>query len=111
MAAGLPRDCLILDPGFGFGKNLEHNLELLRRLDVLVATGFPVLAGLSRKSMLGDLLGRAVEDGSPAVLRWLSRPGSAEQGSSGCMMLRRLQMRSARWMQLKVRYRQPDKRP
>ncbi len=62
MAAGLPRDCLILDPGFGFGKNLEHNLSLLRGLDGLVANGFPVLAGLSRKSMLGDLLGRAVAD-------------------------------------------------
>lgn len=62
MAAGLPRDCLILDPGFGFGKNLDHNLELLRGLDMLVATGFPVLAGLSRKSMLGELLGRTVED-------------------------------------------------
>lgn len=62
MAAGLPRDCLILDPGFGFGKNLEHNLALLRGLDVLVATGFPVLVGLSRKSMLVELLGRAAED-------------------------------------------------
>lgn len=62
MAAGLARDCLILDPGFGFGKNLGHNLELLRSLDVLTATGFPVLVGLSRKSMLGELLGRTVED-------------------------------------------------
>lgn len=62
MAAGLPRECLILDPGFGFGKNLEHNLSLLRGLDRLVANGFPVLVGLSRKSMLGELLGRAVAD-------------------------------------------------
>ena len=62
MAAGLAQDCLILDPGFGFGKNLDHNLSLLRGLEVLVATGFPVLVGLSRKSMLGELLGRAVED-------------------------------------------------
>jgi dihydropteroate synthase len=68
MAAGLPRDCLILDPGFGFGKNLEHNLALLRGLDVLVASGFPVLVGLSRKSMLGDLLGRAAEDRLPGSL-------------------------------------------
>jgi dihydropteroate synthase len=68
MAAGLARDCLILDPGFGFGKSLEHNLELLRSLDVLVAGGFPVLAGLSRKSMLGDLLGRAVDDRLPGSL-------------------------------------------
>lgn len=67
-AAGLPRDCLILDPGFGFGKTLEHNLSLLRGLDVLVATGFPVLVGLSRKSMLGELLGRAAEDRLPGSL-------------------------------------------
>lgn len=57
VAAGIPRDRLLLDPGFGFGKTLEHNLELLRRLDVLAATGLPVLAGLSRKSMIGALLG------------------------------------------------------
>ncbi len=68
MAAGLAHDCLILDPGFGFGKNLDHNLSLLRGLEVLVATGFPVLVGLSRKSMLGDLLGRAVEDRLPGSL-------------------------------------------
>jgi dihydropteroate synthase len=68
IAAGLPHDCLILDPGFGFGKNLQHNLGLLRGLDVLVAAGFPVLAGLSRKSMLGELLGRAAEDRLPGSL-------------------------------------------
>jgi dihydropteroate synthase len=54
--AGLPRSSLILDPGFGFGKTLEHNLALLRQLDVFVATGLPVMAGLSRKSMIGQLL-------------------------------------------------------
>ncbi|MDH5254800.1 MAG: dihydropteroate synthase [Gammaproteobacteria bacterium] len=59
IAAGLPRESLILDPGFGFGKALEHNLALLQRLDALVATGFPVLAGLSRKSMIGQLAGEA----------------------------------------------------
>lgn len=57
VAAGLPRDSLILDPGFGFGKTLEHNVALLHRLDELAATGFPVLAGLSRKSMIGQLSG------------------------------------------------------
>ncbi|MEO7386789.1 MAG: dihydropteroate synthase, partial [Gammaproteobacteria bacterium] len=45
VAAGIPRESLILDPGFGFGKTLDHKLALLRRLDELVATGFPVLAG------------------------------------------------------------------
>lgn len=57
VAAGLPRESLILDPGFGFGKTLEHNLALLRRLDILVAEGLPVLVGLSRKSMIGQLVG------------------------------------------------------
>ena len=57
VAAGIPRESLILDPGFGFGKNLEHNLALLRRLDVFVAEGLPVLAGLSRKSMISQLAG------------------------------------------------------
>jgi len=54
--AGLPRSSLILDPGFGFGKTLEHNLALLRQLDAFVAMGLPVMVGLSRKSMIGQLL-------------------------------------------------------
>ncbi|MFP5382992.1 MAG: dihydropteroate synthase [Gammaproteobacteria bacterium] len=57
VAGGIPRARLVLDPGFGFGKTLEHNLALLRRLDELVGAGLPVLAGLSRKSMIGALLG------------------------------------------------------
>lgn len=48
-----------IDPGIGFGKRLEHNLALLRRLDVLVSTGFPVLVGTSRKRFLGTLLAAA----------------------------------------------------
>jgi dihydropteroate synthase len=64
VAAGLPRSALIIDPGFGFGKTLEHNVELLRRLGEFVATGLPVLAGLSRKSMIGQLAGEA--GGQPA---------------------------------------------
>jgi dihydropteroate synthase len=60
VAAGLPRESLILDPGFGFGKTLEHNLALLRRLEELVATGLPILAGLSRKSLIGQLGGDPV---------------------------------------------------
>ena len=54
MAAGV--DELWIDPGFGFGKTLDHNLELLAHLDELVATGFPVAVGLSRKAFLGRLL-------------------------------------------------------
>jgi len=57
--AGIAASRLVIDPGFGFGKTLEHNLELLRRLPELVADGRPVLAGLSRKSMIGRLTGRA----------------------------------------------------
>ena len=59
-AAGIDRGRLVIDPGFGFGKTLEHNLALLKRLDTLAATGLPVLAGMSRKAMLGALTGRGV---------------------------------------------------
>lgn len=55
-AAGIPRDKLALDPGIGFGKNVAGNLELLRRLDELVALGYPVLLGTSRKSFIGRVL-------------------------------------------------------
>jgi dihydropteroate synthase len=57
--AGISVSRLVIDPGFGFGKTLEHNLELLRRLPELAADGYPVMAGLSRKSMIGKLTGRA----------------------------------------------------
>jgi dihydropteroate synthase len=56
-AAGIARGRLLVDPGFGFGKTLVHNLALLRGLPRLAALGLPVLAGLSRKSMIGALLG------------------------------------------------------
>jgi dihydropteroate synthase len=54
--AGIRRDQLIVDPGFGFGKTLQHNLQLLRNLDKFVDTDMPLLVGLSRKSMIGKLL-------------------------------------------------------
>ena len=57
-AAGIRRERIVIDPGFGFGKSLAHNLSLLRDLDKLAGLGAPVLAGLSRKSMLGTLTGR-----------------------------------------------------
>jgi dihydropteroate synthase len=60
--AGIAQDRIVIDPGFGFGKNLEHNLELLRRLHELANLGVPVLAGLSRKSMLGKITGGEVND-------------------------------------------------
>lgn len=60
--AGMSSDRIYIDPGFGFGKTLEHNLTLLRQLDVFAATGYPVLVGMSRKSMIGALLDTPVDD-------------------------------------------------
>ena len=60
--AGIPRQRLILDPGFGFGKTLAHNLALLAGLGRLAELGLPLLVGLSRKSMIGALTGREVGD-------------------------------------------------
>ncbi len=59
--AGINKELICLDPGFGFGKTLQHNLELLSKMDHLVSLGYPVLAGLSRKSMLGLLTNKPVE--------------------------------------------------
>ena len=67
LAAGIRRDRLVLDPGFGFAKTGEHNWELLNRLDELDALGLPILYGLSRKAFLGSLL--AGPDGSPRPAR------------------------------------------
>ncbi len=61
VSAGMDEGKIIIDPGFGFGKTLGHNLTLLANLGVLVRTGFPVLAGLSRKSMIASMLDRAVD--------------------------------------------------
>ena len=60
-AAGISQQRLIIDPGFGFGKTLQHNLELLRHLDHFKDLGIPILAGLSRKSMLGTITGNKVD--------------------------------------------------
>lgn len=61
-SAGVSKANIYIDPGFGFGKTLEHNLVLLRNLDVFTATGYPVLVGMSRKSMIGALLDTPVDD-------------------------------------------------
>ena len=66
--AGIARDRIVIDPGFGFGKTLAHNLDLLSDLDTFSALGVPVLAGLSRKSMLGAITGREVNDRMAASL-------------------------------------------
>ncbi len=68
VAAGCAREALWLDPGFGFGKLPEHNFALVRSLGELCATGHPVLLGVSRKSSLGGLTGRPVEDREPESL-------------------------------------------
>jgi dihydropteroate synthase len=62
VAEGIEEERIVLDPGIGFGKTLEHNLELLRRLDELLTLGRPVSIGTSRKSFLGRLTGRGVGD-------------------------------------------------
>jgi dihydropteroate synthase len=62
VAAGVPEHKIQLDPGIGFGKTLEHNLELLRRLDELAAIGRPLVIGTSRKSFLGRITGRDVTE-------------------------------------------------
>lgn len=61
-AAGIARQRIVIDPGFGFGKTVAHNLELLGQLASLRKLGVPILAGLSRKSMLGAITGRDVSD-------------------------------------------------
>jgi dihydropteroate synthase len=67
-AAGIAEERIVIDPGFGFGKSAEHNLALLRDLDALTILGFPVLVGLSRKSVLGKLTGRKVTERLPASI-------------------------------------------
>lgn len=68
MAAGIARDRITLDPGIGFGKTPQHNLDLLKEQPALLALGWPLLVGWSRKSTLGFLTGRAVDDRLPASL-------------------------------------------
>ncbi|MCP5328595.1 MAG: dihydropteroate synthase [Sinobacteraceae bacterium] len=78
-AAGIGAERICVDPGFGFGKTLEHNLQLLRALPQLGVAGRPVLVGLSRKSMLGALIRRPVEErlaGSLALALWALQGGA-----------------------------------
>ncbi|QTF94281.1 dihydropteroate synthase [Halomonas sp. BM-2019] len=67
-AAGLRRGRLLIDPGFGFGKTVEHNLRLLNRLERLAELELPLLVGMSRKSMIGKVLMRPVEERLPGGL-------------------------------------------
>jgi dihydropteroate synthase len=77
--AGIAADRLLIDPGFGFGKTFQHNLTLLRGLPQLARLGAPLLAGLSRKSMVGTLTGRAGGErlyGSLALAVWAALSGA-----------------------------------
>jgi len=66
--AGIPRERILIDPGFGFAKDLGHNLTLLKHLDRFQSLGLPMLVGVSRKSMIGQVLGRSVEERLPGSL-------------------------------------------
>lgn len=66
--AGIPRDRLLIDPGFGFAKTLAHNLTLMNEMAALQALALPILIGVSRKSLFGKLLGREVNERLPASL-------------------------------------------
>ena len=68
MRQGIPAERLLLDPGFGFGKSVGHNLQLLQGLPRLAEQGLPLLVGLSRKSLIGQLIGREVDQRLPASL-------------------------------------------
>ncbi len=80
-AGGIVRERICLDPGIGFGKTVAHNLELLRRLPELVATGYPVLVGASRKSFIAKLLGdvdeAARDEATAVVTAWCAAAGVA----------------------------------
>ena len=78
--AGIPRHQIWLDPGFGFVKSAGQNLEVIKRLDRIVALGFPVLVGTSRKSTIGKVLGTTVGDrveGTAATMVWAIERGAA----------------------------------
>lgn len=67
-AAGISRSRIVLDPGFGFGKRLEHNIALFKAQQRFLATGLPLLIGVSRKTMLGQITGRDVSERMPASI-------------------------------------------
>ncbi len=83
VAAGIARERLLVDPGFGFGKTLAHNLRLLARLADFRSLGVPVLAGISRKSMLGAVTGRPVGERQAA-----SVAGAVLAAERGAALLR-----------------------
>lgn len=75
--AGLPDNYIVLDPGIGFGKKLEHNFEILRNIDKFIDLGFPVYMGLSNKSLFGGLLGLDINE-----------RGNATQAATACLAMK-----------------------
>jgi dihydropteroate synthase len=78
-SAGVPSDAIVLDPGFGFAKSPDQNLELLERLDEVVSLGYPVLAGTSRKSFIGAVLDLPEDqriEGTAATVAWAVSEGA-----------------------------------
>src|SRR5690606_6127583 len=78
--AGVTRERIMLDPGFGFGKTVEHNYTLMARLSAFTSLDLPVLVGVSRKSMLGAVTGKPVHDrlaASIAAAMWAAAHGAA----------------------------------
>ena len=82
VAQGIPEDRICLDPGIGFGKTAEHNLELVRRLDVLLGLGRPVVIGFSRKSSLGRLLGDPAARTGPLSASIAAAVAAYERGAT-----------------------------
>src|SRR5204862_652123 len=80
--AGIPEDRICLDPGIGFGKTVEQNFELVRRLDVLTALGRPVLVGFSRKSSLGRILGNPKATTGPLSASVAAAVAAYERGAT-----------------------------
>lgn len=82
VSAGIPEELVCLDPGIGFGKSVEQNFELIRRLDVLLALGRPVVIGFSRKSSLGRILGDAEAKTGPLSASLAVAVAAYERGAS-----------------------------
>ena len=82
IAQGIPEERICLDPGIGFGKTTQHNLELVRRLDVLLALGRPVLIGFSRKSSLGRIVGDPEAKTGPLSASVAAAVAAYERGAS-----------------------------
>src|SRR5438105_5195622 len=82
VGAGISEDRICLDPGIGFGKTVEHNFELVRRLDVLTGLGRPVLVGFSRKSSLGRILGDPTAKTGPVAASVAAAVAAYERGAT-----------------------------